>query len=419
MSDRGSTAELQSASASAWSQLLGGLQIAQVRLRFIAVFVLVFLIVGNWDTICHYWQRWVSSIGLPGAEPSVSSSTEFFCPMCPGVHSAWPSTCPVCNMPLVRRTKGEMGILPDGSLARMQISPYRLQLGGIATSRVEYRELRRDDGTLWADVEPFQSQPRNAPELVEKEPRMAYVCAQHPDEVRPTPGRCPLDATELLPQELGPQERLRWRCPLHPQVIADEAGGTCPQCADLPLLPAVIEYAPNDMVLAVPETAVIDAEGQSVVFQQTSPGVFDAIRVELLPASDGYRPVVRGIKRGSEIVSQGAFLLDAETRLDPDLAATYFGADTRAKESNSAAVGSKKSSSADVEALLAKLKLSDRDRAIALRQRVCPITGLPLGSMGAPVAAKGAGEEIQLCCEGCRERFERLHADAAKGKSAP
>jgi len=223
---------------------------------------------------------------------------------------------------------------------------------------------------------------------------------------------------ELVPQELGPQERLRWRCPLHPEVIADQAGETCPQCADLPLLPAVIEYAPDDMVLTVPETAVIDAEGQSVVFKQSSPGVFDAIRVELLPASGGYHPVAGGIKRGSEIVSQGAFLLDAETRLDPDLAATYFGADTRKTASESKAAA-KKASSADVAALLAKLKLTDRDRALALRQRLCPITGLPLGSMGAPVPAQGAGNEVHLCCEGCRSKFERLHADAAKGKPAP
>jgi hypothetical protein len=416
MSDRRSSAELPRASL--WSRIAGGLHIAQVRLRVIAVFALVFLIVGNWDTISHYWQRWVSSIGLRGAEPSVSSSTEFFCPMCPGVRSAWPSMCPVCSMPLVRRTKGEMGILPDGSLARMQISPYRLQLGGIATSRVEYRELRQADDTLWAAVEPFKSQPRNAPELTPQEPRLAYVCAQHPHQVRSQPGRCALDATELVPQELGPQERLRWRCPLHPEVFADQPGGTCPQCADLPLLPAVIDYAPQNMVLAVPETAVIDAEGQTVVFQQTSPGVFDAIRVELLPASGGYHPVIRGIKRGSEIVSQGAFLLDAETRLDPDLAATYFGADTRAAPDESKAAATK-SSSTDVATLLARLKLSDRDRALALRQRVCPITGLPLGSMGAPVPAKGTGDEVQLCCEGCRGKFERLHAEAAKGNAAP
>lgn len=418
MSDRPPSVERIAGSASVWSRLLGAVHIAQVRLRFIAVFVLVFLIVGNWDTIRHYWQRWVSSIGLSGVEPAISSTTEFFCPMCPGVRSAWPSTCPVCSMPLVRRTKGEMGILPDGSLARMQISPYRLHLGGIATSRVEYRELRKADGTHWADLEPFRSQPRNAPELAAEEQRVAHVCAKHPQMVRPAPGRCPLDATELVALELGPQERLRWQCPLHPQVVADRPGEACPQCADLPLLPAVIEYAPEGMVLALPKTAVIDADGQSIVFQQTSPGVFDAIRVELLPASGGYQAVAGGIKRGSEIVSQGAFLLDAETRLDPDLAVTYFGADVRASQSGGEAAA-KKSTSADVAALLAKLKLSDRDRALALRQRVCPVTGLPLGSMGAPVAANVAGDEVHLCCEGCRGEFERLHEDAAQGKSAP
>ena len=40
--------------------------------------------------------------------------------------------------------------------------------------------------------------------------------------------------------------------------------------------------------------------------------------------------VVR-VARGGEVVSQGAFLLDAETQLDPDLASAYFGADSRSR----------------------------------------------------------------------------------------
>jgi hypothetical protein len=390
------------------------LHFLQVRLRFVFIFLIVFLIVGKWETITHYWQHWVGHLGLPAAEQAVSGSTEYFCPMCPGVLSAWPSQCPVCSMPLVRRTKGDMGILPDGALVRMQISPYRLQLGGIATSRVEYQELKSNDGSPVASVEPFASQPRNPPELSESEPRTAFVCPDHPQQVSAAAGCCPLDGKQLVPQPLAANERLRWQCPLHPSVMSDTAGATCPQCADLPLPPAVIAYAPEGMVLAIPQTAVVESAGLKVVFQQTSPGVFDAFPVELGEPSAGHYPVIAGLKRGSEIVSQGAFLLDAETRLDPDLAAAYFGADVRSRQSADPSGLSThgKNSPAEIARLLDLLKLSDQERALALRQRVCPVTNLPLGSMGAPVAALGAGQPVRLCCEGCRGKFEKLHAKA-------
>lgn len=402
------------ASQSLGQRLWNVLHFLQVRLRFIFVFLIVFAVVGQWETITHYWQHWIGRLGLPAAEQSVSGSTEYFCPMCPGVLSAWPAQCPVCSMPLVRRTKGEMGILPDGALVRMQISPYRLQLGGIATSRVEYQELIGDDGSPLASAEPFASQPRNPPELTDDEPRTAHVCPDHPQQVSARTGRCPLDGKLLIPQPLAANERLWWQCPLHPGVVSEMSGATCPHCADLPLTRAVIAYAPDRMVLAVPQTAVIESAGLKVVFQQTSPGVFDAFPVELDEPSGGYYPVIAGLKRGSEVVTQGAFLLDAETRLDPDLAAAYFGADVRSRQTSdpSGLSTQGKNSPAEIARLLDKLKLSDEERALALRQRVCPVTNLPLGSMGAPVAAVGAGQPVRLCCEGCRGKFEKLHADA-------
>ena len=388
------------------------LHFLQVRLRFLFIFLVVFLVVGKWDTITHYWQHWVGRLGLAAADQAVSGSTEYFCPMCPGVLSAWPAQCPVCSMPLVRRTKGDMGILPDGALVRMQITPYRLQLGGIATSRVEYRQLLRNDGIPLATAEPFASQPRNPPKLGDNEPRTAHVCVDHPQQVSAVAGRCPLDGKPLVPLPLAANERLRWQCTLHPSVVSDTDGATCPQCADLPLPRMVIAYAPEQMVLAVPQTAVIESAGLKVVFQRTSPGVFDAFPVELGEASGGYYPVIAGLKRGSEVVTQGAFLLDAETRLDPNLAAAYFGADVYSRQTTDptglSAQG--KNSPAEILRLLDKLQLSDQERALALRQRVCPVTNLPLGSMGAPVAVVGAGQPVRLCCEGCRGKFEKSHA---------
>lgn len=48
-------------------------------------------------------------------------------------------------------------------------------------------------------------------------------------------------------------------------------------------------------------------------------------------------------------------------------------------------------------------KLSEADRTAALKQRVCPVTGKELGSMGAPPKVVVEGKDVFLCCVGCEE----------------
>ena len=43
----------------------------------------------------------------------------------------------------------------------------------------------------------------------------------------------------------------------------------------------------------------------------------------------GYYPVWSGVEPGQRVVTAGAVLLDAETRLNPGVAAGYFGASRR------------------------------------------------------------------------------------------
>ncbi len=52
-------------------------------------------------------------------------------------------------------------------------------------------------------------------------------------------------------------------------------------------------------------------------------------------------------------------------------------------------------------------KLSDADRAAALRQAVCLVTGEKLGSMGAPPKVVVNGKEVFLCCAGCEEELRK------------
>jgi hypothetical protein len=45
--------------------------------------------------------------------------------------------------------------------------------------------------------------------------------------------------------------------------------------------------------------------------------------------------------------------------------------------------------------------LSESDRTGIARQRVCPVTGAPLGSMGDPIKVLIDDRPLYLCCQGC------------------
>lgn len=121
------------------------LRAVQVRLRFVAVLAVTFLVVGRWDAIRDRWARLTRSARAEDAQAqAISSDTEYFCPMDPGVVSDWPGKCGACNMALVRRKKGDATPLPSGVVARMQLSPYRIQLAGIRTEPAAYLPLARE-----------------------------------------------------------------------------------------------------------------------------------------------------------------------------------------------------------------------------------------------------------------------------------
>lgn len=47
-------------------------------------------------------------------------------------------------------------------------------------------------------------------------------------------------------------------------------------------------------------------------------------------------------------------------------------------------------------------ELSEEDRAVAVKQKICPVSGELLGSMGAPIKVTVKEREVFLCCAGCK-----------------
>lgn len=281
--------------APSWQLVVRGVE---VRLRFFVLLGGLAAIMAGWPWLRSSWDRFSSLWQRHDHSASVSGDIEFFCPMDPGVISSWPAICPVCNMDLITRKKSDAVILPEGVIARMQLSPYRIQLAGIRTFPVEVRHDAAGQG-----------EPDGAKKLV------------------------------------------------------------------------------------VPASAVVHHAGEDVVYVETMPGMFDGVRVQIGPREDDFYHVLAGLKPGQRVVTMGAFLVDAESRLHPNVATQYFGAGTNSRQPELPKRRTEPKKSAE--------PLSDADLAEIKRQRICPVTEAPLGSMGTPVFTTVQGRKVFLCCRGC------------------
>lgn len=153
--------------------------------------------------------------------------------------------------------------------------------------------------------------------------KLVYVCPDHPEVGSEQPGKCTRErcGKNLQYKIVSDATKLAqtWMCPLHP-VRTAEGKMKCPDCG------IEMKHIEFEQVLAVPESAVIDTGFSKVVFIEKVPGTYHAVKVELGPRAGGHYPVLKGLAAGDRVVSAGAFLLDAEARLNPSAGVVYFGA---------------------------------------------------------------------------------------------
>jgi hypothetical protein len=142
------------------------------------------------------------------------------------------------------------------------------------------------------------------------------------------------------------------------------------------------------------------------------------VEVELGPRSGDLYPVAKGLIAGQRVAAAGAFLIDAETRLNPAAASAFFGATGGVRPASTQATQPPSAGDRNSNAPRAKAPADSRngltpdalkniaqlpaaDRQGALDQRVCPVRGIILGSMGVPYKVTLNGEPVYLCCQGC------------------
>ncbi len=187
---------------------------------------------------------------------------------------------------------------------------------------------------------------------------------------------------------------------------------------------------PQEQFLVVPEQAVVDTGARKIVYVQRQEGLFEGVEVELGPRQDDVYPVLKGLSAGDRVVAAGGFLVDAETRLNPAAASTYFGASGGPQSgSGPPPVTQKPSQDKSAEArrpaaaVPAKAEVgitAERDEYVknieqlppedwqpAKAQGICPLTKIVLGSMGVPVKITLRGKPVYLCCKNCIGKARR------------
>jgi len=163
------------------------------------------------------------------------------------------------------------------------------------------------------------------------------------------------------------------------------------------------------LVLAVPETSVIDTGSQTIVYRQTLPGVYEGVKVSLGPRMTGpgdapFFPVLRGLSPGEVVVAAGSFLVDAETRLNPAAGSIYFGGSSGSKSGGGTTVRPSTPEDTNAKVNQALARLSDDDRKIAEKQEFCPVLAdSRLGAMGVPIKLVIENQPVFLCCDACKK----------------
>ncbi len=429
------------------------LRAVQVRLRFVAVLAVAFVVVGRWEQIRDGWDRLTRAArGVDPSANAVSPDTEYFCPMDPGVLSDWPGKCGACNMALVRRKKGDATPLPGGVIARMQLSPYRVQLAGIRTSGVGYQPLDREviligtvgDGDV-IDAEAFDRDlpllaVGQAAEVKAEGPSslIAKVRAIHGDRVRieaddPShalrPGtrvavtvRKPITDLEpfrSLPSDPPPlrkgEPRTVYGCPAHAEVAADRPGRCpidgkdelephallanqrfgwwCPMHPSMTADRPGVECKECDGMKLVPRVVTYRPKGQVLAVPESAV-VQTGHALGRLRRADA-RDVRR--RRGRP---RPAVRRRLSGRLRPGAGPARGlgrGVPARRRDAAQPEPGRRATSAAGEGGGPRPPRRFSRPRSTG----TCPVTGKPLGSMGPPVRVAVAGRSVLICCKGC------------------
>jgi hypothetical protein len=213
-----------------------------------------------------------------------------------------------------------------------------------------------------------------------------FVCPMHPYEVSDQPDLC---AQCKMPLELVPQG----------PDVADPSKE--PQVSASPSPPSTVNSADDSrqsyQVLAVPAEAVLTTGQRQLVYVEKEPGKYQLVEPKLGPRAGDYYPVLSGLSERDRVVVRGNFLLDSQYQITGRASLLYPGGSSGKFAGPDPETGFTPKEQANINQLPAT------ERALAAKQKTCPITGARLGSMGKPYKLILEGRTLFLCCQGCEQ----------------
>ncbi len=109
----------------------------------------------------------------------------------------------------------------------------------------------------------------------------------------------------------------KWTCLMHPQVL-EAKDGPCPVCKMALTQIPLVTTAPkpeDELVLAVPATAVLDSGIRKIAYVESAPGKYLPATLKLGSRAGDFYPVFDGLKEGDRVAMRGNFLLDSQFQI--------------------------------------------------------------------------------------------------------
>ncbi len=156
-----------------------------------------------------------------------------------------------------------------------------------------------------------------------------FTCPMHPQVLRDEAGMCPIcemrmdqiPALELptLTHDAHSAETAiprEYSCPMKCEGAKTYAEpGSCPVCnMKLEPVPAPPSSAEPGL-LAVPTSAVLDSGIRRIVYVEKSRGLFEPREIVVGPRTGGFFPVLDGLAEGERVVTRGGFLIDSQFQI--------------------------------------------------------------------------------------------------------
>lgn len=137
-----------------------------------------------------------------------------------------------------------------------------------------------------------------------------FSCPMHPQVLRDEAGACPVCE---MPMELIPghsSTEPAYACPMQcEEGKIYDAEGNCPVCG------MELETSVGSGLLVVPMSAVLDSGTRRIVYVEKSRGLFEPRELVLGPRAGEFFPVLRGLAEGERVVTRGGFLIDSQFQI--------------------------------------------------------------------------------------------------------